>query len=237
MSGHLKRLVIPKTWKFGKKVMKWAPKVNCGGYTLEESIPLVILLRDYLKYGDNLSEVKKILKNSNVLVDGKVRKDPKFGLGLMSVLSIPKTDDYFRVILNQRGKFELIKIPKSESDKKICKIVGKKNVRGGKVQLHLHDGRCLLVENNKKYNLSDSLVLELPSQEILDYIPLKANSLALVTHGHNIGIISKFKEIQKIKETSTKIAVLEDKNRGQISTLKDYLFFIGEKKPKITLAM
>ena len=235
MSGHLKRLVVPKNWSIHKKESKWAPSLNCGGYKSEESIPLITIIRDYLHYTDNANEARRIVHSGKILVDAKIRKDPNFGVGLMGVISIPIRKENFRVVLNTKGRFELINIPDSEAKKKLCKIMGKKFVKKGVIQLNFHDGRTLLLENPNGYQVADTLVLDLPTQNILAHIPLKKGSLALVTHGHNIGKICNLKEIQEIKNTSTKVAVLKGKDKEEIQTLKDYLFFVGEKKAEVTI--
>ena len=113
--------------------------------------------------------------------------------------------------------------------------MGKKFVKGGLTQLQFHDGRTLLLDTPNGYQVSDSLLLEIPTQKILGHIALKSGSLALITQGHNIGKICTLKEIQESKDSSTHVAVLNDKNKEEIRTLKEYLFFVGEKKPQLTL--
>ena len=235
MSGHLKRLTVPKTWTIHKKEDKWVSKPNCGGYALDESVPLVTIIRDYLNYADNSKEAKRIIHAGKILVDGKIRNDPKFGVGLMSVISIPLRKEHFRAVVNKKGRFEFVKIPTTESKKKLCKIVGKKIIKGGITQLQFHDGRTLIAEGSNGYKISDTLILELPSQKILGHIPLKRGSLALVMHGHNIGKICTLRKIEETKGSPTHIAVLKDKTKAEILTLKDYLFCVGETKPEITM--
>ena len=115
MSGHLKRLVVPKTWYIPKKVNIWAQRPNCGGYSLSGSIPLTTIIRDYLKYADSSKEAKKIIHSGKIMVDGVIRKDPKFGVGLMNVISIPLRKEHLRVMLNEQGRLELLKISAPES--------------------------------------------------------------------------------------------------------------------------
>jgi small subunit ribosomal protein S4e len=49
-------------------------------------------------------------KQANLLVDGRIRKDPKFPLGLMDVLSIPRIKKNYRVLIDVKGRFVLNEI-------------------------------------------------------------------------------------------------------------------------------
>jgi ribosomal protein S4E len=52
---------------------------------LRQSIPIGIILRHHLKFALNRAEAIKICreKSGNIMVDGKLRKDIKYPLGLM----------------------------------------------------------------------------------------------------------------------------------------------------------
>ena len=67
----------------GKLGGPFAPRPSCGPHKLRESLPLLIFLRNRLKYALNGSEVKKILMQRFVKVDGKVRTDATFPAGFM----------------------------------------------------------------------------------------------------------------------------------------------------------
>lgn len=68
-----------------------APKPSPGPHKLRECIPLVVFLRNRLKYALTGDEVKRIVKQRLIKVDTKVRTDPTFPAGFMggclSVLS------------------------------------------------------------------------------------------------------------------------------------------------------
>ena len=61
----------------------FAPRPSTGPHKLRESLPLVIFLRNRLKYALNYNEVKKILMQRLVKIDGKVRTDPNYPAGFM----------------------------------------------------------------------------------------------------------------------------------------------------------
>lgn len=61
----------------------FAPRPSSGPHKLRESLPLIIMLRNRLKYAITRSEVEKIVKQRVIKVDGKVRTDMTFPAGFM----------------------------------------------------------------------------------------------------------------------------------------------------------
>jgi hypothetical protein len=80
---HLKRLNAPKAWMLDKLGGVFAPRPSTGPHKLRESLPLVIFLRNRLKYALTNSEVTKIVMQRLIKVDGKVRTDPNYPAGFM----------------------------------------------------------------------------------------------------------------------------------------------------------
>lgn len=80
---HLKRLHAPKTWMLNKLGGVFAPRPSSGPHKLRECIPLVVFLRNRLRYALNNTEVTKILMQRLIKVDGKIRTDPTYPAGFM----------------------------------------------------------------------------------------------------------------------------------------------------------
>merc|ERR1712179_339510 len=59
---HLKRLHAPKHWMLDKLGGVFAPHPSTGPHKLRECLPLIVFLRNRLKYALNYTEVMKILK-------------------------------------------------------------------------------------------------------------------------------------------------------------------------------
>ena len=68
-----------------------APKPSAGPHKTRECLPLILLLRNRLKYALTGKEVTSILMQRTVEVDGKVRTDKTYPVGFMDVVTIPKT--------------------------------------------------------------------------------------------------------------------------------------------------
>merc|ERR1719484_447655 len=127
---HLKRMYAPKHWMLDKLKGRWAPKPAAGPHKLRESMPLIVLLRERLKYALTYREVKMITMQRLIKVDGKVRADMFFPTGFMDVVSIEKTKENFRLLYDTKGKFKLHKVAREEASYKLCRV--RKILRGPK---------------------------------------------------------------------------------------------------------
>lgn len=63
----------------------FAPRPSTGPHKLRESIPLIVVLRNRLKFALTGSEVTKILMQRTIKVDGKVRTDTNYPAGFMGM--------------------------------------------------------------------------------------------------------------------------------------------------------
>lgn len=189
---RLKRLAAPRWWPIERKVKKFivAPR---GPHSKELSLPLLVIIRDILKLAETGKEAATIIKKGEVLVDGKKRKDPNYGVGPMDVLEIPSISKSWRAVPQNGLKF--IETSGDDSKLKICKILDKKVLKGGKIQLNLDGGKNILTD--KKLSTNDSLLIEIPSQKIIEHIKFEQGSLVFITSGKNAGKISKIKDIEK----------------------------------------
>lgn len=80
---HLKRLNAPKHWMLDKMGGVWAPKPSAGPHKSRECVPIIVLLRNRLKYALTYQEAKMIVKQRLVSVDGKPRTEMRYPAGFM----------------------------------------------------------------------------------------------------------------------------------------------------------
>lgn len=199
-----------------------------------------VLLRDVLSLVSTGKDAKHMVKMGEILVDGKTRKDQKYPVGIMDVVTIPKLGKSFRITVDYKG-LKAIECPEKEVKSKLVRIKKKTLVKKGFVQLNLHDGRNLIIQvkNPKKpaedvYKSGDSLLIELPSQKILDHFKFEKGSLALITGGQNQGTFGKIKETIKTRSREPNKAICEMDGK-EFEAIKDYVFIVGKTKPAITL--
>ena len=232
---HLKRHRSPAFWPIHRKGGTWAVKTSSGPHSQETSIPTKVILRDQLNHAVTAREAKSLIKNGKLLVDGKVRKDDKFPVGLMDVLTIPDSGETFRILPDHGGKLKFLSISKEESQTKLCRIIGKTTQRAGKTQLNLHDGSNLLVAAEAdQYKVGDVLKIKVPEKEIQDYIEFKEMQYSIITGGRSQGakgVITSLGPEAGWKKTAT----IRTPEGDDIRTLAKYLFVVGTNEPVIKL--
>merc|ERR1711939_716664 len=106
----MKRLNAPKHWMLDKMGGTWAPRPSTGPHKLRECLPLILILRNRLKYALTGREVQMILMNKLVQIDGKVRLNPKYPAGFMDVLTISQINQHYRLLYDVKGRFNLVKL-------------------------------------------------------------------------------------------------------------------------------
>jgi small subunit ribosomal protein S4e len=230
---HLKRFKSPKHWPIHPKEFTWTVKPSPGPHSIEGSLPLLIIVRDILQVADNAREARIIINNGEVLVDGRIRKDYKFPVGFMDVIQLPKSGKTYRVLPDERGRLILHPIEKENTEFKLCRIEDKTTIKGGKIQLNLHDGRNHLAEGD--YKPGDVVVLQVPEQEIKDHIIFENGVIGLVTGGKHIGEKGKVKDINITRSSMRNTVIIESDDGNTFQTLKEYVFVMGKDKPLISL--
>jgi small subunit ribosomal protein S4e len=195
---------------------------------LERSVPLLLIVRDYLGYADTARGARKIISSGEVMVDGVVRSDPKFPCGLMDVISIPKIKENYRVLIDSRGILRIMPISLEEAKWKLCRIEKKTVIKGGKTQLNLHDGRNIIVED--KYKTGYVLKISIPDQEILDVLPFEKGNVAMITGGRHTGEIGEIESMEITRSSKPNVV-----NLSGFSTTKPHVFPVGKDKPLIKL--
>lgn len=218
---RLKRLEAPAWWPIKRKVKKFSVFPR-GPYAFGHSLPLLVLIRDILKFSETAKEARSIIKAGLVKIDGKPCKDYKFGVGLFDVIEIPIAKKAYRVV--PKKGLRIIEIPLKEAKLKICKITGKKMIRDGKIQLNLHDGKNILADNS--YKVNDSVLLELPEQKIIEHFKFESGQFVVVVKGKAAGIIAKIKNIE-----FRRVWLNVDENLFEAPL--DSVVAIGKEKPSI----
>ena len=94
-----------------------------------------------LKYALNGREVKAIMMQRLIKVDGKVRTDTTYPAGFMDVISIEKTGENFRLIYDTKGRFTVHRIQAEEAEYKLGKVKRVQLGKGGIPFSVTHDAR------------------------------------------------------------------------------------------------
>ena len=240
---HLKRLAAPTFWPVPKKEAVWIVKPRAGPHPQFESIPLLVLIRDMLKLAETSREARRIISEGRIKVDGRVRKDYKFPVGKMDVVELVGADKYYRIVPYPTKYLIPVEIDKEEAKLKPVRIENKTTVKGGHVQLNLHDGRNILIKVSdprnpveaQEYKTLDTLLITIPEQQIQKVIPMKEGVIAIVSSGRNVGRVGRIEGIEKGMGRKQTLVKMRDVNGDVFYTVIEYVFPIGEEEPVIKL--
>lgn len=194
---------------------------------METGIPLLVVVRDILKMANNAREAKRIINEKNIHIDGVARTDYKHMVGLFDIVSIPATNEYYRVLLDSKNRFKLFK--EDANAGKLCRINNKTIVRKGAIQLNLHDGTNVLGSND--YKTFDTIILDTKDHKIIKHLAYKAGNLAMIVGGEHSGEIGKIKQIRKVRGSGTNMVAIS--NEREFETVEAYVYVIGETTPQI----
>ncbi|EGW14036.1 40S ribosomal protein S4 [Cricetulus griseus] len=218
----------------GVKDRKAAPRPSTGPHKLRECLPLIIFLRNRLKYALTGDEVKKICMQRFIKIDGKVRTDITYPAGFMDVISIDKTGENFRLIYDTKGRFAVHRITSEEAKYKLCKV--RKIFVGTKGIPHLvtHDARTIRYPD-PLIKVNDTIQIDLETGKITDFIKFDTGNLCMVTGGANLGRIGVITNRER-HPGSFDVVHVKDANGNSFATRLSNIFVIGKgNKPWISL--
>lgn len=232
MTRRLKRRAAPRAWTVPRKGSKWILRPSPGPHPQDESIPLLLVLRDVLGLARSTREARILVRSRVVQVDGKVVKDLARGIGFLDTLTLgAPLNAHYRLFKDRRGKLRLYPIPAEEAAVKIGRIQRKTTVPGGRLQVTLHDGRNLRIPEGVDWKVGDSLKIHLPDQKVLGRLPFAAGHLAYMAGGSHVGELARIEKVEVLNSPQPNRVHFKE----GFSTVKQYVFVIGEATPQITL--
>lgn len=176
-----RHLPIPR--KGTKYVARAANHANTG-------IPVVVALRDVLKLTRTAKEVREVIKDRAIKINGKVVEDHKEGIRILNVF---EADKKYRLEILATGRFTF---EECNDSTRICKVDGKSVLKGGVVQLNLHDGSNVI--SKEKVKTGDSVELDFEGK-VKKVIKFEKGSDVLVISGRHVGFKGKVESVDGSK--------------------------------------
>ena len=236
MSGHLKRMVAPSSWRLARKEETFITKTRAGPHNAG-ALPITVWLRDRMGLAQTMKEVKLILSSRSVLVNGRPCRDPRMGIGIFDIISIPKTDQHYRVLLDKKGRIITVPVDGDAAKTRLARVAKKTVVTGGKVQLNLAHGANILADDHS-VKAKDSVVLSLEPENrfaLVDHFPFAVGNMAMVIGGRHAGRIGRITEITQIPGGTPNKIALEDATDGTpFETIDDYCYMVGRETPALS---
>lgn len=223
VKNHIKRVAAPKQWNILRKEDKYITRQNPGAHTLELSLALNNMLKDFLKVTKTTKETKYVLTEQGVLVNNIKRKDHKAQVGFLDTITIPSIKKSYRITIDQKGMLKPKEIKEEHADL-ILKITGKTKIKAGKVQINTLSGNNIILAEAeaKKYKLGDTIIAGFDNK-IKAHLSLEKGAHVLITTGKHA---SKYGDVISIKNNI--IEVKTDKET--FDTNKAYALVINKEK-------
>ncbi|KAL2884905.1 40S ribosomal protein S4 [Ceratocystis lukuohia] len=230
---HQKRLSAPSHWLLDKLSGVYAPKPSPGPHKQRDCLPLIVFIRNRLKYALNFRETRAILMQRLIKVDGKVRTDMTFPTGFMDVISIEKTGENFRLIYDTKGRFTVHRIQNEEATFKLGKVKRVQLGRGGIPYLVTHDARTIRYPD-PLIKVNDTVKIDVETGKIIDFVKFDTGALAMITGGRNMGRVGVITHRER-HDGGFAIVHLKDALGNTFTTRESNVFIIGQDKPLISL--
>ena len=199
-----------------------------GAHNKNLGTGLATLLKDVLKMCGSMKEVKYLLNNRQIFINGRRVKEPRFSVGIFDSVSFMELKEHYRVILSDKGKFKAIKINTDEAELRPSRIINKTLVKGGKVQLNLDDGTNIIISKDEPFKVKDSVLVLHPQKKIVSHLPLSKGAYVFIIGGKHIG---KHGAVEEIKEKD----IILKTAKGDVKTAVRHALVIGSSVPYISL--
>lgn len=223
---HLKRINAPKHWLLDKLSGVWAPRPSPGPHKLRECLPLIVMIRNRLKYALTAREVKMIVMSRHIRVDSKVRIDTKFPCGFQDVVTINRTGEHFRLIYDVKGRFHMHRIAAKEATWKLLRV--RKKALGARAIPYIvtHDGRTIPYPD-PAIKIGDTIKYDFIKNVVTEIFPFRTGTICMVTGGRNVGRVGIVEKVE-VHPGSFDIAYMRDPRDKRFATRRDNLFIIGQ---------
>jgi small subunit ribosomal protein S4e len=155
---------------------------------VKNSVPVAIAVREMLGLAQTSKEVKKMIHEKMIKINGKLVEDLHESIKLFNVLEAGKE---YRLSILPTGKFVLE--PYSLKEGRLCKVTGRSLVSGKKIQIHLHDGTNVI--GKESINVNDSVYLDADTK-VKKHVALEKGSEVFIIKGRHEGHKGKVNGIE-----------------------------------------
>lgn len=168
---------------------------------LRDSVPVVIAVRDMLNLAKTAKEVRHMIKEKSLKINGREVKDYRDAIKLFNLFHADKT---YILSLTPQGKFTLD--PTNQKDRP-CKVIGKKVLNKKQTQINLQDGTNI-ISNDNKIKTQDTVYIDAEGK-IKKHLEFSHGKDCLIIKGKLLGHKGKIEKIENGK------AVIKIAHTGQ----------------------
>jgi small subunit ribosomal protein S4e len=190
---HQTREQSSMKWPIPRKGTKYVAKPFSHK---EDSVSVLLAVRDMLKLAQTAKEVKLMIKQKLLKVNGRQVYDYRESIKLFNLITAGKT---FRLIILPTNKFSFEEVPASEA--RLCKVVNRRLLSKGRVQLNLHDGSNIISKD--KIAVEDSVYLD-SAAKVKKHVAFEKGKKVFIISGKYVGTEGTIESISG-KEVKVKL--------------------------------
>ena len=230
-SKSQKSISAPKARYFLRKKNVFTAKTRAGPHSKKTSVPMSFVLRELLEVASNLKEAKRVLSKGKIKVNGTMRKDARFNVGLFDMLELTPEKKKYRIVLDKKGRLVLKEIDFKSKDFKVSKVTSKRKMKNGKVMATTNDGFTIEL-GKEKVNVDDSVRISLPSLKIEEVYPLEKGNTVFIIGGTHVGEQSHVESVTHGEIQRKKLVSLKADEKS-FQTITKNVLVVGKGKSEI----
>lgn len=207
---------------------KYAPKPSSGPHRMPDCIPLCIVLMKKLKFAATKKELKYALNKKIIRINGKVRTDRHFPLGIMDILSIDSCNEHYRILYNCKRRFVVQKITGEEVNLLLDIVSKKKMENKNDPYLFTRSGLTFRFVD-PAIKIKDTVKIDTRTGQIIGHLPFKTDMNVIVIKGKNIGCVGIIKNIE-VHAGGYDIAYIVDAVGREFCTRSENVMIIGDSE-------
>ncbi len=223
---HQKRISAPESWPLDRKNTVYTVGAQAGPHD-GEAVPLLVFVRDVLGYVDSAKELRYAIENGGVEVNGDP-VDPQTPVGTFDIVGFPGRDEFFRVFPGEGGRLALVPVEEDAAGDKLARVEDKTPLEGGRVQLNLHNGANVEVEDVDDYSTKDSVVVDLDSGDIVTSFEFTKGCAVTAVDGKHSGEVGELVDRTVHEGSGDNTVEVETEDGGSFETVEEYVFVIGD---------
>lgn len=209
---HQKRISAPKHYDIKRKGLTYISTAE-GSRPQDDSIPVLLFLREITGYADTKKEAKKIIRDGQITRNGDPVNDIRDAVGLMDVVKIKETGEAYRIL---PGKDSLV-FAETDDERPAAKITGK-SMEEGDFVYRLHSGENFRA--SEEYPTGATLVFGEP-----ECFGLEEGAQVLILEGGHAG---KTAEIQELHGRGMRPDTATVSAEKEFEIQQDSLFALGD---------
>ncbi len=186
---HLTRKETSVLLPIRRKGTKYIARAASHVFT---AVPVLIAVRDMLKIARTAAEVKHLIHNKLLKINGKLVRDMHESIKLFNLF---EADKNYLLTLSSTGRFIF---KETKLHERLCKVVNRRLIEQGKTQLNLHDGSNLITKGD--IAIGDSVYLDFAGKMVKHKALAKGASVFVIA-GKYAGLDSKLIDVVAKKVT------------------------------------